>query len=264
MTNEGRIPARIQFAVKKTCPELHPGVCATELSADVRRASVSLIKAVRGVPPGAVFRLEVTAADGAIHFLYRMVSVTDEQSAVLLDCFVAGGRVALRMTDSGLVCQMAERVMLDAWEVARNAVGRIMFLRIKALAPKSMAEARRPLPLYELPPAGLPETLLLWPVPVVVAPPVDPGGAGPDVMAAGLKLVHDGLKGPHCPGPDDDVASVGSSSSEDGGVIAKLAADLENTQESCCESQSRKTVEAESKDCVRQGAAQEGEAGTAG
>ena len=224
----GRIPSTKKFVTKQTCSDLHPGVCKTELSAAVVAASSQLVKCVSGWPPGAVLRLEATSTDDVVHFLYRMVSVSDKGYAVFIDCLFYNGSLKLKMNfDSGLACQMAERVALDVWAALRDRVKRVVAVRLRAAPPTSYLEARRPVPKYVLPDAaGSPEALLVWPPPA--APAHAPPDTGVDKMTQTLDLVRNGLR--QGPPRREDEDPPESSSSEDEAVITKLAADLEKSK----------------------------------
>lgn len=179
---------------------MHPGVCATELTADMREASSNLSKALGSLSAGAAFRLKVSKHDGEF-FAFKMKAFSErgDRQVVLLDCDlidIGGGSLVVSpkvAENEGFLFEVGEKSIRDIWRVCGGPPAAVEVSPLVATAPSSV-DACCTIPQYRsdaLAKAASDEGNLfsVWPPPP--APPSPPCGpsAAPRSVRSGRDLV---------------------------------------------------------------------------
>ena len=174
--SEGRIPKQWSETDRRTCPQLHPGVCARDLTPQVVAVSAALVAAMRAALAGTVcsLRTERTHAAGSTEMpsttseqcLFCHGFAPDQSTLVVVRCPADGsqGRFALDLTQDGLPrFQCAQRLLMELWRAGEPT--RITLCRLRSTVASSFQEATSLLPLVPPADADFEEVRVLWPLP---------------------------------------------------------------------------------------------------
>ena len=211
--------------MRRPCCHLHPGVCAEELSDDIKAAHAAMVQCVAAFPPGAAFRLEAECGDGSVRFFHKVTAYSERGEVVLVECNMAMGHLNMRIDGSGgFAFQMSHRALLDVWAACGAAPESLSILRLDAKEATSWEEACEAWPRYESAAALSVASKQIWPLPAASASsPTVPGRASMDPMQEAIAEMRGGKQG--CisrPADEDADDDLEVSDKEDEAAIASL------------------------------------------